>query len=76
MFRTVFPSIIRSKRLHIQQQAYVKQLLLLQQLFDIYLLLYVQSFAPDDGWKDHPKHEECFTRINYLRNRCILLVLL
>jgi len=28
MFRTVFPSIIRSSRLHIQQQAYVKQLLL------------------------------------------------
>jgi hypothetical protein len=24
MFRTVFPSIIRSSRLHIQQQAYVK----------------------------------------------------
>jgi len=28
MFRTVFPSIIRSSRLRIQQQAYVKQLLL------------------------------------------------
>ena len=28
MFRTVFPSIIRSSRPHIQQQAYVKQLLL------------------------------------------------
>jgi len=28
IFRTVFPSIIRSSRLHIQQQAYVKQLLL------------------------------------------------
>ena len=28
MFRTVFPSIIRSSRLYIQQQAYVKQLLL------------------------------------------------
>jgi hypothetical protein len=26
MFRTVFPSIIRSSRLHIQQQAYVKQI--------------------------------------------------
>ena len=32
MFRTVFPSIIRSSRLYIQQQAYVKQ-----------ILLYVQS---------------------------------
>ena len=27
MFRTVFPSIIRSSRLYIQQQAYVKQIL-------------------------------------------------
>jgi len=28
MFRTVFPSIISSSRLYIQQQAYVKQILL------------------------------------------------
>ena len=28
MFRTVFPSIIRSSRLYLQQQAYVKQILL------------------------------------------------
>jgi len=28
MFRTVFPSIIRSSRRYIQQQAYVKQILL------------------------------------------------
>jgi len=28
MFRTVFPSIIRSSRLYIQQQAFVKQILL------------------------------------------------
>jgi hypothetical protein len=28
MFRTVFPSIIRSSRLHIQQHAFVKQILL------------------------------------------------
>jgi hypothetical protein len=28
VFRTVFPSIIRSSRLRIQQQVYVKQLLL------------------------------------------------
>jgi len=28
MFRTVFPSIIRSSRLYIQQQAFVKQTLL------------------------------------------------
>jgi len=29
MFRTVFPSIIRSSRLYILQQAYVEQILLL-----------------------------------------------
>ena len=28
MFRTVFPSVIRRSKLHIWQQAYVKQLLL------------------------------------------------
>jgi hypothetical protein len=28
MFRTVFPSIIRSSELYVQQQAYVKQILL------------------------------------------------
>jgi hypothetical protein len=47
-----------------------------QQLFDICLLLYVQSWAPDDGRKDRPKHVECFTRINNWRNWCIWLVLL
>jgi len=36
VFRTVFPSVIRSSKLCIQQQVYVKQLLLQQQLFDIY----------------------------------------
>jgi len=46
MFRTVFPSIIRSSRLYIQQQAFVKQILLAgrqQYLFHKCLLLYVQS---------------------------------
>jgi len=28
MFRTVFPSVIRSSRMHIQQQAFVKEILL------------------------------------------------
>jgi len=28
MFRTVFPSIVRSLRLYIEQQVYVKQILL------------------------------------------------
>jgi hypothetical protein len=27
-------------------------------------LLYVQSCTPDDGWKDRPKHEECYAKIN------------
>jgi len=27
-------------------------------LYDIYLKLYVQSWTPDDGWKDLPKHVE------------------
>jgi hypothetical protein len=49
---------------------------LLAQPFDICLLLYVQSWAPDDGRKDRPKYVECFARINNLINRSIWLVLL
>ena len=82
MFRTVFPSIIRSLRLYIQHQVYVKQILLTacwreqdgtsisfllasshQNLFDIYLMLYVQSWTSDDGRKDCPKHVECYHKI-------------
>ena len=58
MFWMVLPSIIRSSRLYIEQQVYVKEILLAgtrwssisfplaitqQYLFEIYLLLYVQS---------------------------------
>jgi len=49
MFRTVFPSIIRSLRLYIQHQVYVIQVLWLlvskqsQNLYDIYLMMYVES---------------------------------
>jgi len=49
MFRTVFPSIIRSLRLYIQHQVYIVQVLWLlaskqpQNLYDMYLMLYVQS---------------------------------
>jgi hypothetical protein len=49
MFLTVSPSIIRSLRLYIQHQVYVIQVLWLlaskqpQNLYDIYLMLYVQS---------------------------------
>jgi len=34
-----------------------------QNLFDIYLMLYVQSQTPDDGRKDRPKHVECYYKI-------------
>jgi len=60
MFRTVFPSIIRSSTLYIQQQVYVKQ-----------ILLYVQSWTPDDGQKDHPKHVELFQNKINLIHWCI-----
>jgi len=52
MFQTVFPSIIGSLRLYIQQY-----------LFDKCLLLYVQSQMPYDGRKDRPKHVECHSKI-------------
>ena len=42
-----------------------------------YLLLYVQSWTPDDGRRDRPKHVECHSknRINLI-HWCIFLVLL
>jgi len=49
MFQTVFPSILRSLRLYIQHQVYVIQVLWLfaskqpQNLYDTYLMLYLQS---------------------------------
>ena len=49
MFRTVFPSITRSLKPYIKHQVYVIQVLWLlaskqpQNLYDIYLMLYVQS---------------------------------
>jgi len=49
MIRTVIPSIIRSLRLYIQHQVYVIQVLWPlasgneMELYDIYLMLYVQS---------------------------------
>jgi hypothetical protein len=30
----------------------------------MYLLLYVQSWTPDDGRKFRPKHAECYSKIN------------
>jgi len=35
-----------------------------QYLFDTCLLLYVQSWTPDDGRKDSPKHVECDSKQN------------
>jgi len=67
MFRTVFPSVIRSSRLYIQHQVYVIQVRWLQatmqstNLYDVYLMLYVQSWTPDDGRKDRPKHVEWYS---------------
>ena len=55
MFRTVFPSIIRSSRLYIQPY-----------VFDKCLLLYVQFWTPDDGRKDRPKHVECHSKIRQI----------
>jgi len=55
MFRTVFPSIIRSWKLCTQQ------------LFWHIPLLYTQFWAPDDGRKDSPKHADRFTRTDNLR---------
>jgi hypothetical protein len=114
MFRTVFPSIIRSSRLHTATgmcqtgtavcckrvavsvwhmpvaagtvlnswrwtERPPKRTLASrwQYLFDIYLLLYVQSWTPDDGRKGRPKHVQCYpkNKIN-LRSCCILLDLL
>ena len=74
MFRTVFRSIIRSYRLYIQHQVYVIQVRWLHasghevpasmqstNLYDIYLTLYAQSWTPDDGRKDRPKHVEWYS---------------
>jgi len=76
MFRTVFPSIIRNQYLYIQHQVYVIQVHWLlasgpdfhlrpvskhsTNLYEIHLTLYVQSWTPDDGRKDRPKHVEWY----------------
>jgi len=36
--------------------------------FDICQLHYVQSLTPDDGWKDRPKHVECYSNKINLRH--------
>ena len=52
MFRTVFPSIIRSLGLYIQHHT-IQVLWLLagkqpQNLYELYLIMYLQSYTPDD----------------------------
>jgi hypothetical protein len=34
-----------------------------QNLYDIYLMLYGQSYTPHDVWKDRPKHVEFCSKI-------------
>jgi hypothetical protein len=65
MFRTCFLSIIRSQVLTSSQQ----------NLYDIYLLLYIQYLTPDDGQKTCPKHAEIYSK-NKFEKLARLLVLL
>ena len=67
MFRTVFPSVIRSSRLYIQQQTDNS----------ICLLLCVQSWTPDDGRKDRPKNSKInkFDTLVYLVGFAIGIIL-
>jgi hypothetical protein len=32
----------------------------------VYLTLYIQSWTPDDGRKDHPKHVECCSKMKWI----------
>ena len=77
MFQTVFPSITRSSKLHIQRQVFIRPILLpaasqasgrQQYWSDKYVTLYVQFCAPGNGRKDRLKRVECLTEINKLRN--------
>ena len=71
MFQKVFPSIIRSSKLHIQRQVFVRPLKLpaaglarLAAGSSNGLRLYVQFWAPDDGRKYRLKHVQRLTEIN------------
>ena len=65
MFRTVFPSIIRSSRLYTQHQVYVIQVSWLlasgHEMELQFLMLCVKPWTPDDGRKDRPKHAEWYS---------------
>jgi hypothetical protein len=74
MFRTVFPSIIRSSKLCIQQR-YISgmrwnissPITASSSSCLTYTVAVYAVWAPDDGRKDRPKHVGRFTRINDLR---------
>ena len=73
MFHTVFPSIIRSSKLHMQRQVFVRPILLpaaslarLAAGSSNNLTLYVQFCAPDDERKNRLKHVQRPTEINKL----------
>jgi len=69
MFQTVFLSIIRSSKLHIQCQTNTATCCCTTRLAagrSIGLTLYVQFWAPDDGRKNHLKCVEHLTEINKL----------
>jgi len=63
IFRTVYPSIINSSRLYIQQPNRYCCLLASKQSAVSVWLLYVQSWTVDDGRIDRPKHIECHPKI-------------
>ena len=84
MFRRVFPSIIRSSRLYIQQQAYVKQILLAacsskQTAVSVWQMSVAVCTVLNSWWWTERPSETCTVsfqnKINLI-HWCILLVLL
>jgi len=63
MFHAGFSSIIRSSKLHIQRQVFVRPILLSAASL---ARLATGSTAPDDGRKNLVKHVERLTEINKL----------
>jgi hypothetical protein len=64
MFQAVPPPIIRISKLYTQHWVFVELFLLLtaiskkQKKLDIYPMLCMQFWAPDDGRRNHLKHAE------------------
>jgi len=65
MFQTAFSSIVRSSKLHIQREVFVRPIMLPAASL---ARLCVQFWAPDDGRKNRLKHVERLTEINKLWN--------